>query len=97
MTRQLEAKREQKQDRADRALVRAIEYELVDSVERAGGVLDGFSVRCGQGDCLLTLRCTLAGNAVVCYLGAETLSDCFRKAVREAQRDKLKWRPSKYG
>lgn len=97
MSRQLEAQREIQQSKRDRALVQAIEYELVDAVASAGAILDGFSVRLGGNDVLVTLRGELAGRRQVCFVGGESLSDSLRKVVREAKQDKLVWRADKFG
>lgn len=96
MTRQLDAFQEQRQARADRKLVAALEFDLVKAVAHAGGILQGFSVRCGDGDSLVTLRAELSGRGQVAFVGAETVPDALRKAVREGYQDKLKWRQDQF-
>lgn len=96
MTRQLEAKREQRQAKKDRALLIALEGGLEDDVARAGGVLTGFSARLAGVDCLLTVRATLAGKPQICFIGAESLVEAILKLGREARGDKLKWRVDKF-
>lgn len=97
MTRQLDAFHEQRQSKRDRKLVAAVEFDLDKAVSHAGGELQGYSIRCGGGDCLLTLRASLAGRGQVAFVGAGTPAEALRKAVREGYLDKLKWRGDKYG
>lgn len=96
MSRQFDQFTEERQTKANMKLVAAIEFDLVKAVAHAGGVLNGYSVRCGGHDSLLTLRVTLAGKELVAFVGAGTEADAFRKAVREAYSDKLSWRPDKF-
>lgn len=96
MTRQLEQIQEQRQAKSDRQLVAAVEFDLVGSVAHTGGVLQGFSVKLEDEDCLLILRATVAGRSQVSFVGSDSLANAFRKAVREAKRDRLKWKEDKY-
>lgn len=96
MTRQLEARREQKQERHDKAIIVAVEYGLFEAVGHAGGVLTGFAVRLGDEDCLMTLRAVVAGSAQIAFIGSDSLGNCLVKAVREAEADRLSWRADKY-
>lgn len=86
----------QKQREVDKSLVAAVEFELQGAVAHAGGQLTGLSVKFGELDCLLTLRATVTAHRCVAFVGAPTLSDCFRKAVTDAYRDRLKWRKDKW-
>lgn len=97
MSRQFDQFAEERQKKANMKLVAAIEFDLSRAVERAGGSLDGYSVRCCDGDSLVTLRVTLAGKRQVAFVGAETPADAIRKAVREGYDDKLVWRQDKFG
>lgn len=84
------------QEKFDKALVAAVEFELVGAIGHAGGVLVGISVRFGEADCLMTLRADLPAGRRIAFIGAATLSDCFRRAVNEAYRDKLNWKVGQY-
>ena len=97
MSRQLEQAREIKQARYDTEVLKAVEFELQGAVGHAGGILTGFSVKFSEVDCLLTLRATIGSNAQIAHVGAPGLGDCLRKAVSEAYRDALRWRPDQYG
>jgi hypothetical protein len=79
------------------AILKAIEYELEEAVSRAGAELHGFAVNLRPGEALLVLKVTLAGRRQVAFIGAETAGDALVKAVREARRDRLRWREDKYG
>lgn len=96
MSRQLEAKREERQSRLDRLTVAAVEFALEEAVAHSGAELQGFSVSLRGGDCLLTLRGVLAGRRQICFVGAEDFGGALRKAVREAKSDNLSWRDDKY-
>ena len=97
MSRQFDQFAEERQAKANMKLVAAIEFELSRAVAHAGGILVGYSIRCGDGDSLITLRASLAGRNQVAFVGAETPADALRKAVREGYKDKLAWREDKYG
>lgn len=96
MTRQLEQLREENQEKADRRLVSAVEHGLVRSLDRAGMRLTGLSARIDDYEVLITFRGDSAEGPKVCFVGAETLADALRKAVREAESGKLKLREDKY-
>ena len=96
MTRQMDLIREERQTKRDSAVVRAVEYELEGSVGHAGGTLHGFSVAYRGSDTLLVLRATVAGRRQVAFVGAEDLSGCLVKAVRDAMADRLNWRADRY-
>lgn len=96
MSRQLEQAREIQQEKLDRRLVSALEFELVGAVGHAGGQLTGFSVRYGELDVLLTLRALIGSKQQIAFVGAETLPGAFRKAVWEAHRDNLRWKADAY-
>lgn len=96
MSRQLEQVREEKQRRRDNAILLALDGGLVESVSSAGGVLSGFSVSLRGGDCLITIKALLAGRPQIAFVGAEDLTSCVLKVVREAKSDRLRWRDDQY-
>lgn len=96
MTRQLDSVHEERQRKANLALVVAIEFGLEDAVARSGGELLGFSAKLSGGDCLLVLRARFPGGSQVAFVGGGTLADALRKAVREGNGDRLTWRADKY-
>lgn len=96
MTRQLEQGMEDARSKRERAIVRAVENGLEDSIGFAGGVLLGFSVRTNPEDVLMTLRVELAGRKQIAFVGGSDLGSTLIKACREARQDKLKWRDDKF-
>lgn len=78
------------------AVYRALEFELAGSVEAGGSILIGLSAKMSAWDCLLTLRAVQGGDKVVCFVGSDSLANCFLKAVRDAQQDMLRWKPDQY-
>lgn len=96
MSRQLEERRELRQQKRDRAVIKALEYELSDALGHAGADLRGFTVKLGSGDCLVVLKVVLAGKRQISFVGAETVIDAILKAVREARSDRLVFRADKY-
>lgn len=78
------------------AVYRALDFELAGSIEAGGSILIGFSAKMSAWDCLLTIRAIQGGDRVVCFIGSDSLANCFLKAVRDAQQDMLRWRPDKF-
>lgn len=97
MSRQLEQIVEERTARRNLALIKAVEFELVGSVEAAGTALTGFSVRLSEFSCLITLRGVRDGVLVVAFVGSDDLGSCMLKCVREARMDKLTWQKDKFG
>lgn len=79
------------------AVLRAVEFELEGSVAHAGMMMTGFSVKFGDGECLLTVRGVLAGRPQIAFVGSSDLGNCILKVVRDALSDKLKFRDDKFG
>ncbi|MCK5487930.1 MAG: hypothetical protein KAI86_17045 [Desulfobacterales bacterium] len=92
----LDTQRQELQQKHDKALVAAVEFELVGAIAHAGGVLVGLSVRYSEVDCLMTLRADLPAGRRIAFVGGASLADCFRRAVNEAYRDKLSWKVGQY-
>lgn len=96
MSRQLEQSGEDKQSRQDKALVRAVQFELRSTIEHLGFSLTGFSVRMDDWETLVTIRAVNQGQGMVSFVGSESLAGALIKAVREGKRDKLVWREDKW-
>jgi len=92
----MEELRLKKQQEVDKSLVAAVEFELRGAIAHAGGDLTGLSVKFSDVDTLMTLRAVVTANKCIAFVGAPTLSDCFRKAVTDAYHDRLKWRKDKW-
>lgn len=96
MSRLLEQQREEKQRKADVALVAAIEFNLAAAVGHSGGELLGFSAKLNHADCLLILRAQFPGGLQVAFVGSSSLADALRKGVRLGLADELNWRADRY-
>lgn len=96
MTRQLEQVQEERIARKHGLLIRAIEFGLQGAIGTTGGELTGFSVKLNEWECLMTLRATRDGVPHVAFVVSDCMVDCILKAVRDAGRDKLRWREDKY-
>lgn len=92
MSRQLEAKVEQRQQKRDQAVIRALEFELVGSIESLGLEFLGFAIKYDAWECLMTLKVRAGGEKRVCFVGADSLTACVLKAVGMAQSDRLRWK-----
>lgn len=92
MTRSLEAARESRQAKLDKALLLVCEGGLEDSLSHAGAELQGFSVKFRGADVLLTARVVLAGRRQIAFVGSESLGGVLRKLAREARADALNWK-----
>jgi hypothetical protein len=84
------------EERTNDAALLAIAGELEASIAYAGAELTGFSVRLGAEETLMTIRVILAGRRQVCFIASGTIAQCFAKAVREAKKDKLRWKVDRY-
>jgi hypothetical protein len=58
--------------------------------------LTGFAYKNRGSDCLLVIKADLPAGPQVAFVGASDLGDCLIKAVREAERDMLRWKPDEY-
>jgi len=96
MSRQLEQAQEVRSRKLADELAAACDYGLEGAVAHAGGVLEGFSVRYGGADVLVTLRVVLAGRRQIAFVGAESLGAALRKVVWLARSDSLKFKPDRF-
>ena len=96
MTNQLDTKRQEHAEQISREVLAAVEFELLGACAHSGISLSGFSVKFSEIDCLMVLRGGEAHNRQIAFVGAPDLANCFRKAVREAYSDSLKWRADKF-
>jgi hypothetical protein len=85
-----------KQGRRLERIGRIAEGGLVERVARAGGELQGLSVKYKDYECLVTLRATMPAGPMVAFIGAETLGGCLLKAYSHAGSDELRWRVDQY-
>lgn len=96
MSRQLEIQREVREDKRQKALVRALEFELPGALETNGIMLLGLAIRYSAFDCLLTLKADIGGKTHVCFVGSDSIINCFLKATRDASNDGLRWREDRF-
>lgn len=96
MTRQLEAARESRQARLDKLTLQACNGGLESAVARAGGVLQGLSIRVDEYEVLVTIKADFPAGPQVAFVGAEDVAGALRKGMREADRDTLQWREDKW-
>lgn len=96
MSRQLETEVEVKQAKRRARIGLALEIGLESAVSRAGGVLQGFSVRIKPEDCLLIMRVEMPAGPMVVFCGGSDAAGCIIKAFTQANRDELKFVPDRY-
>lgn len=96
MSRQLEQVAEERTAKRHKALIRAVEFEMVGALASAGAELRGFSVKLDDFECLLTARAVIGGVHMVTFIGAEDLGSAMIKLIRATRREKLVWREDKY-
>lgn len=96
MTRQLDQKKEQKQAARRDQIVKVLEYGLVGALENQGIQLVGIAIRYDAWDVLMTIKAEVGARREVCFVGSDTITNCFLKAHSEARNGRLKWRPDKY-
>lgn len=78
------------------ALIKALEFNLVDALHNQGATLLGFAIRYDEFSCLMTLKVDINGVKCVSFIGSDTIMNCLLKADSEAAGNRLKWRADKY-
>lgn len=96
MSRQLDIKTEQRESLKRDELVKALEYGIVGGLQAQGIELLGFSLKYDAFNCLLTIRADVGGARSVCFIGSDSIINCFLKAQREANSHGLVWKPDQY-
>ena len=96
MSRQLEQVLEDRNAGRRKEIIIAVEYGLVQAVERSGAILTGFTFKDRGSDCILVLKAVLAGRSQVAFVGSDDLGGCLVKAVRLGNSDKLNWQADQY-
>ena len=96
MSRQLDAYAEQQREKRHTEILVAVEGGLEAAVARAGGEFTGFAAKVNALECLLVIKAVFPGGPQVAFCGADSLGSALIKAVREAGRDRLAWRPDQY-
>lgn len=96
MSRQIEIEVEQRETARRDALVKALEYRIVGSLESQGIHLLGFAFKYDAFNCLMTIKAVVNETASVCFIGSDSVMNCILKADSEASRHTLRWRADKY-
>lgn len=96
MTRQLDLEKEVRESKRRDALIRALDYGIVGALENQGIELIGISIKHDAFNCLLTLRADIGGSRQVCFVGSDSIVNCFLKAESDASRNELKWRSCRF-
>lgn len=78
------------------ASLMAVYGGLESSVEHAGGVLLGLSVKFNGAGCLLTLKAEFPAGGMVGFVGGDDLAHVMRKGAAAAVRDGVKWKADKW-
>jgi len=87
---------EKRQQTTRRRLEQACYGGLEAAVERAGGELTGLAMRTNDGSVLLTLKARFPAGHVVGFVGSDSIAGCLLKAVVDAKRDAVRWKPDQY-
>ena len=96
MSRQKEIDGEERAAARRIALVKALEYNLVDALHNQGATLLGFAMRYDEFSCLMTLKVDINGVKCVSFVGSDSIMNCILKADGEAAGNRLKWKADKY-
>lgn len=96
MSRQLDAEGEERERKRRDMLVMVLEYGLPGALEENGIHLLGFSFKYDAFNSLMTIKAVVGGVQSVCFVGSDSVMNCFLKAYSEAHRNDLRWRPDKY-
>ena len=96
MSRQEDHKAEDREQARRLALIKALEFELVENVQNLGAVLQGFAIKYDEVSCLMTLKADFEERRHVCFIYSDSMMNCVVSATRAAARNKLSWSPDKY-
>lgn len=96
MTRQLEQEVEQKETEKRNLLVKVLDYGLPGALEAQGIELLGIAIKYDAFNCLMTIKADIAGERQVCFVGSDTIINCFLKSYQDARRGDLTWRADQY-
>jgi len=96
MSRQLEAKQEERSRKKNDRLAAAVDFGLVDGLESQGAELLGLAIKHDANYCLLTIKADVGGVRMVAFVGSDTIANCFLKAESDALDGELHWRVDKY-
>ncbi len=96
MSRQLDQKKEEYETARRVALVKALEYSLVGSLETQGIELLGIAIKYDPFNCLMTIKADIAGDRCVSFVGSDSIMNCFLKADSMSRNTVLKWKADQY-
>lgn len=96
MSRQLDEKAEERERARRLALVKALEFELVDTIHSLGGELRGFAIKYDDVSCLLTLKADFNETRRVSFIYSDTMMNCVISATRAGANNRLTWQLDKY-
>jgi hypothetical protein len=96
MSRQVDVKSEERETKRRDQLVKVLEYGLVGALEAQGIELLGFAFKYDAFNSLMTIKAIVGGDQSVCFVGSDSVMNCFLKAYSEARRGALRWRADKY-
>lgn len=96
MSRQGDAKAEQREAAKRNALVKALEFGIVDALEAQGIDLLGYAFKYDAFNCLMTVKAVIAGKQQVAFVGSDSVINCILKTDSEARNGGLRWRLDKY-
>lgn len=96
MSRQLDIEVEARETARRDALVKALEFGIVGSLESQGIELLGIAIKYDAFNCLMTVKAFLGGKKQVAFVGSDSIMNCFLKLYSAARNDALKWRVDKY-
>lgn len=96
MSRQLDIKAEERTAAKHTALIRALEFGLLGSLEVCGIELRGLAIKIDPFNCLLTLKADIQGVKSVSFVGSDTIVNVLLKADSMAASDALKWKVDQY-
>lgn len=96
MSRQLELLQEERTRKYHSALANALDYGIVGMLQAQDIELLGMSIKHDAFYSLLTVKADIAGTRSVCFVGADSIANCFLKLVVYGRRDELNWQKDKY-
>lgn len=96
MSRQLDLKREVRETARRDAVIKALEFGIVGSLENQGCELLGFAIKYDEFSCLMTIKGVVDDKHQIAFVGSESIIGCILKADLDARNHRLRWRVDKY-
>jgi hypothetical protein len=96
MTRLLDLEHEVRETSRRDELVKALEFGLAGAIANQGAKLQGFAIKYGDFDCLMTIKADFDSGRMIAFVGSDTIMNCLLRSYHAAARNELRWKADQY-